>query len=584
MNKNLVICMTLLVLILCLALVSSRSIQHRDAEVALKPGPASPAGIKGSGPGGGPSGPSSDRGVFQANGPTRVNLSQVQTGFVPDLNVVIPPPAMPISEAEAEQLRQKAMLLSPDSDIQIATSGPSALAPTAGVSFEALDAGECCGGSVNTPPDPELAVGKDYVIPVVNVAFKIFEKDGTPVVGATTFASFMSADANCTGVFDPNAAYDEAEDRYILGIDAGGSNYCIAVSANPGDVNNWYLYSIPTLQGCGTLHDYPHIGVGPDLIVMGANQFAGSFCEGRVWAMDKTAAYAGNPMTFVTKSTGSDGTPMPANYHGDDITGAAPEATASHWFMTEVFDGCNHNVWTWTDPLSGSNPSKGANLNLCTATGVTAGFPIDWPQQGSTTEMQANDWRGQSSELRDGIIYMTNQTISCNPGSGTVDCVRWGQIDPVANSIVDAGVLGSNGEYRTFANAVSNSCGDMAVGYSKGSTSMYPSTYVTGRLSTDPAGTLQAETLLKAGEGAYQCFDGGPFEARRWGDYTGMTIDPDGVTFWYLGEYSKPGAHASCDWSTYIGSFTFDGCAPTAGLFEDGFESGDVSAWSNSTP
>jgi len=576
MIKNLALILTLLLLVLSLAYSSARSIQDKTtSSAALKPAPAAPAGINGSGPGG-PSGFSADSSVFQATGPTRVDLRDVRTGVFPDLNVVIPPPDMPISRAEAELLRQKAMLMPPDSDIQIATSGPSPLGPTLDASFEAIDAGECCGGSTNTPPDPELAVGKNHVIPVVNVAFKIFEKDGTLVQDATTFASFMSVDPNCTGVFDPNAIYDEAEDRYILGIDAGGSHYCIAVSANPGDINNWNLYSFPTLQGCGTFFDYPHIGVGPDFIIMGSNQFAGNFCEGRVWAMDKVAMYAGNAASVVTKSTGNDGTGMPANYHGDDITAASPEATPAQWLMTEVFDGCTHNVWTWTDPFGANTLTKGANLNLCAATGVTAGFPVNWPQSGGSS-IQANDWRGQSSELRDGFIYMTNQTISCNPGSGTVDCVRWAKIDPVANSIADAGVLGSNGEYRTFANAVSNSCGDMAVGYSKGSSSTFPSTYVTGRLSTDPAGTLQAETLLKAGEGTFTCFDGSPY---RWGDYTGMTIDPDGVTFWYLGQYSKPGAHASCDWSTYIGSFTFDGCTAADSVFTDGFESGDTSNWS----
>jgi len=565
--------MTLLVLVLSLAFISSRAMQNPTTPaVALRPSPASPAGIGGSGPGGGPSGSSSDRGVFQANGPTRVNLHEVQTGFVPDLNVVIPPPAMPISQAEAERLRQQALLLAPDSDIQIATTGPSTLAPTAGVSFDAIDAGECCTSGTNTPPDPELGVGKDYVIPVVNVAFKIFEKNGTLVQGATTIASFMSADPNCIGVFDPNVAYDEVEDRYILGIDANGSNYCIAVSANSGDIVNWNLYSIPTLQGCGTLFDYPHIGVGPDYIVLGSNQFAGGFCEGRVWAMDKAAAYAGSPMSFVTKSTGSDGTPMPANYHGDFGSLSDP-----HWFMTEVFDGCNHNVWSWTDPLSGSNPVKKSNLNLCTATGVTAGFPIDWPQSGGSP-IQANDWRGQSSEYRNGTITMTNQTISCNPGSGTVDCVRWANIDPAANSIEDAGVYASNGDYRTFANAVANSCGDIAVGYSKGSSSTFPSTYVTGRLSTDPAGSLQPETLLKAGDGTYSGCDGTPY---RWGDYTGMTIDPDGTTFWYLGEYSKPSAVGVCKWGTYIGSFSYDSCSPGLDLFSDGFESGNTNNWSN---
>jgi hypothetical protein len=556
MNKTLTLCMILLTLLLGLAHHSSRSLQGRDtASASLRPAAAAPAGFRGSGPSGGSTG---DTGLFQANGPYRVRLSRVPTGPVPDLHVVIPPPDMPISEAEAERLRLQAMLLPPNQNIQIATSAPSILAPTLGVSFEAIDAEECCSSGVNTPPDPELAAGGDYVIPVVNVSFKIFDKSGTEVRGMTTFASFMAASPDCTGVFDPNAIYDEVEDRYILGIDAGGSHYCIAVSANPGDIENWNLYSIPTLQGCGTFFDYPHIGVGPDLIVLGSNQFAGGFCEGRVWAMDKQAAYAGGAMSFVTQSTGNDGTPMPANYHGEFGSVGGP-----HWFMTEVFDGCRHNVWAWTDPLSGSTPTKKSNLNLCTATGVTAGFPISWPQAGGGS-IQANDWRGQSSEYRDGHIFMTNQTISCNPGSGTVDCVRWAKIDPAANSIVDAG---------------SNSCGDMAVGYSKGSSSMFPSTYVTGRLSTDPAGTLQAETLLKAGEGTFTCFDGSP---HRWGDYTGMTIDPDGATFWYLGQYSKPGAHANCDWSTYIGSFTFDSCKPAQVFFRDGFESGDLSAWSSS--
>ena len=65
---------------------------------------------------------------------------------------------------------------------------------------------------------------------------------------------------------------------------------------------------------------------------------------------------------------------------------------------------------------------------------------------------------------------------------------------------------------------------------------MFPGVFVTGRENGDPAGTVQSEVQLKAGEIAYTAFDGSP---HRWGDYTGMTIDPNGSTFWYLGEYSK---------------------------------------------
>jgi hypothetical protein len=42
----------------------------------------------------------------------------------------------------------------------------------------------------------------------------------------------------------------------------------------------------------------------------------------------------------------------------------------------------------------------------------------------------------------------------------------------------------------------------------------------------------------------------------RWGDYFDMALDPDGRTFWYVGEYYEGGG-----WDTWIGSFTVDaGC------------------------
>ena len=61
---------------------------------------------------------------------------------------------------------------------------------------------------------------------------------------------------------------------------------------------------------------------------------------------------------------------------------------------------------------------------------------------------------------------------------------------------------------------------------------------------------------MKAGEIEYTAFD--TPSPLRWGDYTEMTIDPDGTTFWYLGEYSKSGVtDPQTNWGTYIGAFEF---------------------------
>jgi hypothetical protein len=190
-------------------------------------------------------------------------------------------------------------------------------------------------------------------------------------------------------------------------------------------------------------------------------------------------------------------------------------------------------------------------------------MPINVPQSGGSA-IQANDFRPQDFEYRNGFAWSIS-TIACNPGGGTVNCLRWAKINPATATVVEAGVYSSAGQHRIFGDLAVNHCGDMAMGYTKSSSSMWPSVFYTGRKAGDPAGTVQAEAQLKAGELAYTAFDSVP---RRWGDYTEMTIAPDGTTFWYLGEYSKNTGTTSGRWGTWIGSMSFTDCttgpAPTA--------------------
>jgi hypothetical protein len=63
---------------------------------------------------------------------------------------------------------------------------------------------------------------------------------------------------------------------------------------------------------------------------------------------------------------------------------------------------------------------------------------------------------------------------------------------------------------------------------------MFPSIAVTGRLFSDPASTLEAETPIVAGTGSQTS------ALTRWGDYSAMQVDPsDDCTFWYTTEYEK---------------------------------------------
>ncbi len=467
------------------------------------------------------------------------------------------------SSVEIAALQAEAMKLAPSDAIQRATESLGPNAPVLGTNFDSLDINDCCGGGANVPPDPEMAAGPNHVIAVVNVALEIYDKSGTLLTGPVTLSSFFgAADAACSGSFDPNVLYDEKADRYMIAADGDGTHYCAAVSQTGDPQGAYWIYAFPVASGT-EFFDYPHAGIGEDAIYVGANIFKASFFDSRVYALDKAAMYTGASAAIITQSLGiNEDTPQPLNLHGFD-QGTWP-ADDTHYFFTETgYNGADHTLWMWDGPFSGPNTfASVASVDLNAATGIAAGFPVNVQQSGGST-ITANDWRPLDFEYRNGYGW-TTMTVACNPGGGTVNCVRWAQIDLSTGAIgpEGAGVYSSGGDYRFFPDLAVNNCNDMAVGYTKSNTSIFPAVWVTGRENTDPAGTLQAETQLKAGEITYTAFDGQP---RRWGDYTGMTIDPDGQTFWYLGEYSKITGNTSGRWGTYIGSFTYPGCSGSGG-------------------
>ena len=503
--------------------------------------------------------------VYSAEGPFPIALEEVPEGIYDPYNKLARgwgigegPKRMRhrLTTEETNRLRTEALKLPPARGLMspLETGLTNAVDV---VGFNSLDITDCCGeDGANVPPDPQLAVGPSHIIAVVNVAFAIYDKAGNLLRGPVTFSTFFDGTPNCsnTAVFDPNVLYDEQQDRFILGIDGNGTDYCVAATTGPDPLGNWNRYAFQT-NFADAFFDYPHAGVGVEAVFMGSNQFGDNLpegFEGRVFAMDKVALYTGTPLTVATHSTGYDGgTPQPMNLHGH-AQGTWP-TNGPHYIMTEVFDGANHSLWSWEDPFGSNVFSFKADLDLNAETGVLAGFPVDVPQKGSSDKIQANDWRGLDSEFRNGYIWMTN-TITCNPGTGPVDCIRWAKIDPVAVDVVDAGIIASNGNYRFFPDLAVNRCEDAAIGYTKSSTTLYPGVYATSLEN----GVAQAELTLKTGEISYTSFESS--SPRRWGDYTGMTIDPNGERFWYLGEYSKNTGNDYGRWGTYISSFSLDRC------------------------
>jgi hypothetical protein len=465
-----------------------------------------------------------------------------------------------ISPEEKQKQQLAARALEPSLNIQSGTFTAVGSGMILGTSFDSLDINNCCSAGAFVPPDPELAVGPDHIIAVVNAAFEIYDKMGNKLVPSVTFETLFNGVSGCTvgnQLFDPNVLYDEQADRYMLGIDSDGISYCAAVSQSSDPTAQWIRYRFPVNSG-GVEFDYPHAGIGQDAIYVGGNTFnSGIFVGAKVFALDKWAMYAGLGASWRERSfSASHHTPQPANLHGYQ-QGTWPLSGPHYMITGSDFKGEIYSVFAWQSPFSSNSFYQTGSFNLDQATGVPASMPVDVPQPLGGGQILANDWRPQDAEYRNGYLWTTN-TVSCNPGTGTVDCIRWAQVEPTIGKVVQSGVLASNGEYRFFADLAVNDCGDMALGYTKtvpsNSNWGFPGVFVAGRKVSDPRGLLGFELPLKSSNISYSAFDGVPY---RWGDYTGFSSDPNGIDLWYLGQYSKSTGNQNGLWGTYIGKVSF---------------------------
>src|SRR5262249_36011817 len=132
--------------------------------------------------------------------------------------------------------------------------------------------------------------------------------------------------------------------------------------------------------------------------------------------------------------------------------------------------------------------------------------------------------------------------------------IRWFEIRKAGAgvwSVYQEGLIGGEyGVHRSVGSIGMDGAGNIAIGYTRTGVSapFYPSIYYKGRLSTDPLGTMpQGEYLIQDATTSKT-------DNERWGDYSGMAVDPaDECTFWFTTEYGGSG-------DTRVAAFKFDEC------------------------
>jgi len=458
----------------------------------------------------------------------------------------------------------------------------SAPAPGPTSNFDGLDFATWGNGH---PPDTVGDVGPQYFIQAINTSVGIFNKGDGSLVTAFTFAAFMTqghfgnvCDTNNFG--DPVILYDSFEDRWVITdfafkLDALGnvnpphSFQCFAVSKSGDPVaGGWNFYSVETLGGLG---DYPKFAIWTDGIYFSANMFnysaGGAFENSRVFALNKAQMYAGAPAVQVVTfdAPPADFTVLPSNARLESGTPppGSPNFFISSWeFLNALTVYKFHVDWnqpalsTFTGPDIPIAATSWPSQNVANAASL-GGNALDVLQIRAMMQNQYSNIGGKES-------LWTAHTV--RRATNGLAAPRWYQVDvtggAVAPAIPQAATWdpdGANVINRFIPSLAVNRNGDLALGYSTSSATTKPAIKYAGRLAGDPINTFsQTEQLLVQGAGT-QAGNCGGSACIRWGDYSAMSLDPNGCRFWYTNMYYKVDG---LNHQTRIGSFTFPGCTP----------------------
>jgi len=469
--------------------------------------------------------------------------------------------------------------------------GSLAPAPSA-VSFEGMHFSESCGATScgdGHPPDTNGDVGPTYYVQSINTSVAIYDKSNGNRVAAFSFDVLMSqgsfgnlCDTNNFG--DPVVLYDTFHGHWVItdfafvlqpdGSIASppGSFQCFAVSQTSNPVTGgWNFYSMSVSD---MLQDYPKFGIWPDGLYMSANMFGfganDPFANVRVWALNLAAMEAGDANTEavwfdVPKVQGTDQfSLLPSNAR---LQTGAPPAGRPNFFTALAFSGpfvYTNLVRVWTFHVDWSNPG---NSSFSAPTDSSTGSTWNSPpatvpsKNGNDLDTLAFRLMMQNQYTNVGGVESLWNVHTVGGSSSSQAAVRWYQVPVTGGTIgnaLQASTWNPDSANRFMPSLAVDRVGNMALGYSVSSSALFPAIRYAGRLATDPPSTLSlTESSIVEGTGS-QTGNCGSSACERWGDYSAMTLDVDGCTFWYTNEYYVT---SGLDHHTRIGSFAFPGCA-----------------------
>jgi hypothetical protein len=464
-----------------------------------------------------------------------------------------------------------AMITSPNSDPVAAPFAGPLMGVTTFLNFDgqsAQDNRDLFGFAV-VPPDTNGAVGATQFVQMVNVTIAVYDKSsGALQLGPAAIHTLWNGFGELcefgggTPTFadggDPIVLYDHLAGRWLVSQLQYNTTFtqtaqCVAVSTSSDATGSYSRYEF---DFGSNFPDYPKFGVWPDGYYNSINVFPPhSFAGAEACAFDRNAMLAGAPASAICfQQPPTVSSLLPADLDGSTL----PPAGAPNYYVG-LADSTHLNFFRFhvdfSDPANSSfsDPtlvSVAPYSEICArAINVSC---IPQPSPGERVDGLADRlmFRLAYRNFGDHESLVVNHTVKGGPLAG----VRWYEIrNPSAPFVYQQSTLIDPNVDYWLGSIAMDKTGNIALGFSVSSHSVFPSAYVAGRAPADPAGAMFGPLVLVIGSGVqFNSF-------HRWGDYSSMSIDPtDDCTLWYTQEYYA--VTGSFNWATRIGSFKFNSC------------------------
>ena len=442
------------------------------------------------------------------------------------------------------------------------------------------------------PPDTNGDASYCYYVQTVNVAITMWDlcdvnvyggypKNIVPPMPINVLFSGTGGVCEYTNDGDPIVIYDDQADRWVIlqfalyYFPSAPFALCIAVSTSGDPSGSYYLYE---LDGLTSLPDYPKLGIMDDTYYITVNEFAAGTLgwDGQgIYAFDRSSMLSGGfgPAVFYYHAFDYCTSTEPECYLGgmlpadSEVFGAlAGEYGTFIQFDDDAwgYSGDQLQVWRMDVDWGAVSALIWQESNLAVNafdSEVCTGYTRDCiPQPATTSKLDAISDRLMYRLSYMNSPYLPNESIVVNH---TVDMggyagIRWYELRETAGtwSIYQQGDHAPDTSNRWMGSMAQDIYGNMALGYSLSSSTIYPTIKYAGRLYTDPLGTLpRTEVAVTSSASAAGSQTS---SSHRWGDYSSMSVDITGCYFYYTTEYLRGTTPA--EWYTRIGSFVFDSC------------------------